>query len=521
MFSRKSLTPAFAFLLLAGLGGCKVGPDYVGPPPAPIAPAYTQINPEEGVAQVQSTDLALWWHRFGDSRLDHLVVRAVAGNPPLREAALRIYESRARYGTVRSGFFPQVDMDGSYYYQKISRSTGGTVTGGGGIVDTTRELWSWGMNLGWEIDVFGRLRRQLEAADADIGADVELYRDTLIILLSDVARNYVDARAYQERIRIVLQNIDAQNQTLAIAQRKFEVQVVSELDVAQARANLESSKSELPTLELRYRESINRLSVLLGCPPGEVDAMMAEPVPIPLSPENIMVGIPAELLRRRPDIREAERRVAAQTARIGVAVGDIYPQFSIIGTFGLDAADFSRLFNSDSINAGVGPAFRWNILNFGRFRCNIAAQEFLQQQWVAAYQQTVLEAAEEVDNALAGFVREKQRRTYLANTVAAYRRSVELSQMQYAEGAIDFQRVLDSQRNLLNFQNQLVQAEANVVNNVILLYRALGGGWETPINAEPFQGGPAPAEPAPEEEPEPIPAPAPEPAPAAVPVPAP
>ena len=370
------------------------------------------------------------------------------------------------------------------------------------------------MNLSWEIDVFGRLRRQLEAANADIAADIELYRNTLIILLSDVARNYVDARAYQERIRIVRQNIEAQRQTLNIAERKLDAGTVNELDVAQARANLESSKSELPTLELRYRESINRLSVLLGCPPGEVDTAMSEPKRIPAAPESVMVGIPAELLRQRPDIRRAEREVAAQTARIGVAVGDIYPQFSITGTFGLDAADFSRMFQSDSINAGVGPAFRWNILNFGRYRCNIAAQEFFQQQLILSYQNTVLVAAEEVDNALAGYVREKQRRAFLSNTVDAYQRSVELSQMQYAAGTVDFQRVLDSQRNLLTFQNQLVQTEANVVNNVILLYRAMGGGWDAPIPPPGSDTPPPPFVPFPEAPgeaaPEAIPAPRPE-----------
>ncbi len=518
------------FCLFAGLflfGGCQVGPDYQGPPPAPVAPTYTQsaetaspsevlpqkdeVKPEPvEIASPDPAQLARWWTSLGDPILDTLIVQAASQNLSLRETALRICESRARLGIVRSDLFPQIDSDGSFYHQKRSTSTGGTV-GPGGIVDSTSDLWSWGTNLSWEIDFFGRLHRLVEAAQADLDASVETYNDTLVILLADVATNYVNARTFQQQMAITGQNIQIQRRTLDIATQRMRAGTTSELDVAQARANLMSSMSELPQLEFGYRQALNRLSILLGCPPGQVDTLLANPVPIPMAPDSVAVGIPAELLRRRPDIREAERRVAAQTARIGAAIGELYPKFSITGTFGLDAQDFSRLFSSNSVNAGIGPGFRWNILNFGKFRCNIVAEEFLQRQRVAQYQSTVIQAAEEVDNALAGYVREKQRYQYLAQTVAAYARAVELSQIQYQNGTIDFQPVLDSQRALLNFQNQQIASQSNVVGNLILLYKAMGGGWQTPITPLPIVEGEAveAVAPVPAPQAEPIPAPMP------------
>ena len=482
----------------AALTGCRVGPDYCGPPTAPVPCTYTQTNkivPEVPVpveeTPINCVELSYWWQNLGDPTLDQLIRQASSQNLSLKEAALRICESRAKLGTVRSSLFPQVDSDASYYYQKRSDASGG-IAGGGGIVDLTSQLWSWGLNLSWEIDVFGRLKRLVEAADADIGADVELYRNTLIILLADVAQNYVNARAYQQRMCVVQENIRAQQRTLDITEAKFRAEKVSDLDTSQARANLMSSKAEMPNLELGYRQAVNRLSVLLGAPIGEVDALMKDIRPIPHAPQRVTTGIPAELLRRRPDIRQAERKVAAQTARIGAAVGDLYPMFSLTGTFGLDARNFSQIFRSDSLNAGVGPSMRWNILNFGRYTCNIEAQKFLQQELIAGYQNTVLNAAEEVDNSLAGYLREQERYAYLNQTVASYRRAVQVAQTRYEQGTTDFQRVLDSQRSLLTYQNQLVQSEANVANYVILLYKALGGGWQMPVQEAP-QMAPMPA----------------------------
>ena len=457
--------------------GCKVGPDYCEPPSACITEAWRATDDPEILSV--STDLAGWWTTFDDPTLNRLIDRAVAQNLDLREAALRIFEARAQRCIVRADLLPQITQDGSYSYSKLAAS--GALGGGGGAVagTTATDQWGFGLNGSWEIDVFGRLRRLVEAADDDIAISIEDYRDTLVILLADMATNYVDARTYQRRLEIARQNLVLQKRTLDLTEKRFRAELTGELDVAQARANSESTASDIPALEAGYQQALNRLSVLLGCPPGEVDELMARVAPIPKPSGEIAVGIPADLLRRRPDIRSAERKVAAQTARIGAAIGEMYPKFSILGSFGLDAQDFGRMFDADAIGASIGPQMQWNILNFGRLRCNVYVQESRQQQYAVQYQNKVLTAAEEVDNALVGYVREKQRRQHLTQTAEAYQRAVELSDERYAGGDVSFQRVLDSQRSLLQSQDQLALSEASVTTNLIQLYRALGGGWQS------------------------------------------
>lgn len=480
-----SLTTNILILLLMLTAGCKVGPNYCGPPSACVRPNWRKAG--DPTVQFEQQDLAGWWMAFEDPALNGLIDRAVRNNLDLREAALRIFEARAQRCTVRADLWPQISQDASYARTKFARSGGMFAMFGGGTVDTPQisppsvfDEWSFGLNGTWEIDVFGRLRRLVEAADADIAASVEDCRDTLVILLADVATNYVDARTFQRRLEIARENLETQRRTLELTEKRFKAELAAELDVAQARANVESTAAGIPSLEVGYQQALNRLSVLLGCPPGEVDQVMAEPRPIPSPPTEIAIGIPADLLRRRPDIRRAEREVAAQTARIGAAVGEMYPKFSILGSFSLDAQDFSRLFATDAIGASVGPQMRWNILNFGRLCCNVYVQEARQQQYVVRYQKAVLIAAEEVDNALVSYIREKQRRAHLANQVEANKRAVVLSQQRYVGGDVDFQRVLDSQRSLLNSQDQLASSEANVATSLIRLYRALGGGWQLP-----------------------------------------
>lgn len=479
-YSRQSIA-VVAFCVLGV--GCKVGPDYCEPPSACITEAWRATDDPD--IQSLSTDLAGWWTTFDDPTLNRLIDRAVAQNLDLREAALRIFEARAQRCTVRADLLPQIQQDGSYSYSKLAASGGVMGGGGGGITGTTTsDQWAFGLNGTWEIDVFGRLRRLVEAADADIAISVDDYRDTLVILLADMATNYVDARTYQRRLEIARQNLTLQQRTLDLTEKRFRAELTGELDVAQARANVESTASEIPTLEAGYQQALNRLSVLLGYPPGEIDELMALVEPIPMPSGEIAVGIPADLLRRRPDIRSAERKVAAQTARIGAAVGEMYPKFSIFGSFGLDAQDFGRMFDADAVGASIGPQVQWNILNFGKLRCNVHIQESRQQQYVVQYQNKVLQAAEEVDNALVGYVREKERRQHLTQTAKAYQRAVELSGKRYAGGDVSFQRVLDSQRSLLQSQDQLALSEASVTANLIQLYRALGGGWQAMPNEQ-------------------------------------
>ncbi len=485
---------------LAG-SGCKVGPNYCGPPAPPIAPRYptataveaedlpspqnvgiepgTEANPGGTQSPPPSPvltagpDLTSWWTTLNDPTLNLLIVRAVENNRDLRIAAERIFEARARRGTVASSLFPQVEANALFTHER--RPSGGLFGG------TIRDWWAGGGDLSWEIDVFGRLRRLLEAADADVGERQELYRDTLVLLIAETASTYVEARSNQEQMAIVEGNIKVQSETVRLVRSRFENEKTDMLDVSQSEGSLKGVEAGYPAFRILYRQSINRLSVLLGCPPGEVDALLSQPQPIPGAPEHVAVGIPAELLRRRPDIRAVERRIAAQTARIGGAVGELYPQFSIIGSFGLEASDFSKLWQTDAIAAGVTPGMRWNILNFGRYRSNVWVQESLQRQFIWEYDNAVLQAAEEVDNALVAFHEGRVRGELLQQSIDQYREAVRLAQIKYRAGNVDLQRVLDSQRSLLASQNLLVINRMEVVRAFISLYRALGGGWQIPV----------------------------------------
>lgn len=455
----------FGAMLVLGVSfiGCKVGPDYTAPP-VYVPVSYTQIDPERGVSEHPCADLRDWWAQMDDPVLSQLINEGIANNYTLREAAMRVLENRAAVGISDSALFPWFSGDGGFSRNYRNK--------------TGYDNWNLGMNMTWEIDVFGRLQRLVEAAEADVDVTTELYHNTYTILLADIATEYVNARAYQQQITITEQNIAIRKRTLEMTEDKFRSGIVSQLDVSQAKGSYEAVCAELPAMRSNLRQSLNRLSVLLGNPPGHVDAlMMQNPSPIPEAPSEILVGIPAELIRRRPDVRAAEQQVIAQTARIGAAIGDLYPMFSINGSFGVDATDFSKMFKSGAVVAGVGPSFQWNILNFGRYRSNIRMQELMQKEYVLTYQRTVLEAAEDVDNALASYVNEKERLVSLTESVNAYDLALNLSEERYRRGTEDFQRVLDSQREKLSFETQRTASQANAINSVIQLYRALGGSW--------------------------------------------
>ncbi|QDU57654.1 efflux transporter outer membrane subunit [Aeoliella mucimassa] len=472
--------------LAACLSGCIVGPDYFRP--------HTEVpqewRPDESTtAELQAE--ACWWLGFGDSTLDQLMSEAVDNNLSLREAALRIAQARYQRCVVRGDLFPQFDGETAYNFQKQPTTGGltgqlvGDDGGGGGFqFDDTFDQYSMGLNGSWEIDIFGRLRRNVQAARAEVCASVWAYRDTMVLMLAEVATNYVDARAFQRRLAIAQENLKAQQRSLEITQKRFEAELISELDVAQARANVETTRAEIPTLEIGYQQAVNRLSVLLGRAPGYVDELLSGSQPIPQPPGEVAVGIPADLLRRRPDIRQAEYTLVAQVARIGAAKADLFPSLSLTGSFGVQSQRVNNLFTDNSISANVGPTLRWNLLNFGRVRCNIRLQDALATEYVAAYQRTVLEAAEEVDNALINYTRQQKRQSALADSVAALERAVELAVTQYQRGTVDFQRVLDSQRSLLQAQDQLATTEGEVTASLIELYRALGGGWDCPQQRE-------------------------------------
>lgn len=472
-FKRKiaSILPAMALLT----AGCMVGPDYSSP--STILSEYYTQSEAEGVHLQLCADLAEWWNGINDPVLSELIYQTVGngsemgGSLTLQEMAWRIQEARAKLGVTRSELFPQLQADGSYDLRKYSDHQVG-VDG-----DKLGENWDLGMSMAWELDFFGRLKRYTESAMASLEEQEELYRDAYIVLLADVANNYVAARTLQEQIQISKKNIKIRQNTLKLTETMMEVGKSNALDVSQARGSLESVQAELPALEASYRATVNRLSVLTGNPPGYVDEVMAEVAPIPQAPEEIMVGIPAELLRRRPDIRAAEKALMAQNAMIGAAMGDLYPIFSLNGSFGVNGGSFNEMFEGNSTVASVTPGFRWNILNFGRYRNNVRLQEFLYQEGVARYRQTVLLAAEEVDNTIAAYVKERVRVKKLQAAMEAYDQALEVSETRFREGKADFQRVLDSQREKLTFELAYVQSRSEVTTSVINLYRALGGGW--------------------------------------------
>jgi NodT family efflux transporter outer membrane factor (OMF) lipoprotein len=444
------------------VGGCTVGPDYVQPeieePDAWHTAAVDGL--EDGDATLQT-----WWQVFNDDKLSELVLRSAEGNLDLRSALWRVEEARALRGVVSSVGKPQVGFS----------------------ADANRSLPSENGTLGdfapeegfeAELDVFGRIRRQVEAADAATQASVEAYRDVLVSLYAETALAYVNVRASQERLRIAHTNVETQEDTLQLTKDRFDSGLVSALDVAQAESNLANTYSLIPVIERDLNEALNRLAVLLGENPGALHAELDQEVPIPHEPEAVTIGLPTELLRQRPDVRRAERLLAAQTAQIGVATADLYPTFSLAGFLGLEALSAGDLASGDSVTWNIGLPIRWNLFSGGRIRSGIRAEEARTNQLLAGYELTVLNALEETENAMVAYVKEVQRRERLAQAVDATQRSLDLVMTQYTAGLTDFQNVLDTQRTLLLREDDLAVAEGAVIGNLVRLYRALGGGWD-------------------------------------------
>jgi len=465
----------FAFALAATLivTGCMtVGPDYSRPEVATPDAWYHAAT--DGLVSGEA-DLQTWWAVLGDPELDRLVERAQSANLDLQVAAWRVEEARALRGVVAGEQLPQVSASGSAQRGKAS-DNGATPAPAGGF--EAANLFDAGVGASWEIDLFGRIRRSVEAADASAEASLELYRDVLVSLLSEVASAYVDLRATQERLALAHSNVATQESTLQLTRDRFKAGLVSGLDVAQAEANLAATRSLIPLLEVLLERDLNRLAVLLGSPPGGLHEELSEAAPVPELPERVAVGLPADLLRQRPDVRRAERELAAQTARIGIATADLYPSFSLTGFFGVQATSAGDLADADSLTWSAGLPIRWALFSGGRIRSQIAAEQARTEQALAAYQGTVLSAYEQVENSIVAFEREQHRRQQLDDTVAATERSLDLVLTQYRAGLTNFQNVLDTQRSLLQRQDELAASQGQVVLDLIALYRALGGGWD-------------------------------------------
>ncbi len=464
-----------ALAALALVSACKVGPDYEEPV-VPVADEWTAAVEAEMTAE--TPDIERWWEGLGDPVLTDLIRRSEVANLDLGVAVARVAEARALRGIAKGDLYPNLVLEGSYSYRQFSdNSATGRIIIAGGAENDPIENWSTAASSAWEIDLFGRIRRNVEAADAQLEAGIEDYRDVLVSLYAEVALNYADVRALQLRLDFARSNADAQRESLGLTQDRFNAGLTSALDVAQAEQNLAQTESLVPTLEAALNAALNRLAVLIGEQPGALDGELATMTPIPDTPETITSGVPADLLRRRPDVRRAERVLASQTALIGVAKADLYPTFSISGFIEGVANTFTGQFDSESGGWGLIPGFRWDLFQGGRIRNNIRAQEARTEQALLGYQQTILLALEEVENSLMAYDRERQRRDRLQEAVDASSRAVELVRTQYLAGLTNFQNLLDSQRSLFQQQDQLAESEGLVVQSLVVLNRSLGGGW--------------------------------------------
>jgi len=461
--------PLAVFFTVTFMTGCTtVGPDYVPPEFNTQDTWHTDLK--KGLS-MQSTDpdtLARWWTNLNDPVLSDFMELAIVTNLDIREAQARILEARARRGISEARLFPTVDSSGAYTQRRSSENAGS---------GTESKLYSAGFDAGWELDIFGGIRRAVEAADADLQAAEDDLNHVLVSLLAEIALNYVDARTFQTRIMVAETNLQNQEETYNLTRFRFEAGLIDELPVKQALYNLENTRSQLPTLRTGLEASKNRLAILIGQQPGAVHYKLDTYGDIPVPPLQLAVGVPAETLRHRPDIRRAERRLAAQNARIGAAVADLYPKFNLTGSIGLESFSSTDLFNSGSHTWRFGPGIFRNIFDAGAIRRNIDVQSALQEQALIQYESTVLSALEEVENSMVAYVQEQFRHESLITATEAAREAALLSQDRFTAGLVDFSNVLDSQRSLLSFQDQLAGSKGDITANLIRLYKALGGGW--------------------------------------------
>jgi outer membrane protein, multidrug efflux system len=458
-----------SFVLFSGIiitGCAPVGPDYI-PPEKDVSTNWNTALEKGLIAEeIDPNKLAQWWTIINDSKLTSLIERAKMNNIDLKIAVERIQESRARRAITEASLYPDLTVSGS-----VTKSRSRNVS-------STSSQYSANFDAGWEMDFFGGLRRSIEAANADLQLSQENMYNTLVSLLSEVALNYIEIRTYQARISSVQSSISLQDETYQLTLWRNEAQIIDELAVQQARYNLESSRSQIPSLLAGLEQSINGLSTLLGEEPGKLQEELQIVEPVPTAPENVAIGVPADIIRRRPDIRGAERTLAAQTARIGVATARLYPSFTLNGSFGLNADSLSDISSGSWLLSG-GPRFSWPIFDAGAIKQNINVQSAIADEYLLQYKSVVLSALQEVENDLVSYVREQQRRENLHQATQAAQAAVQLASQKYESGLTDFTTVLDTQRSLLSFQDQLAQSDGAVTSNLIRLYKALGGGWDS------------------------------------------
>jgi len=437
------------------------------------APAASPIS----VATPQVIDAAEWWETFNDPTLNSLVERALEANLDVRLAQARIRQARAARGVASTGLWPEIDASANYTYSRGNSYW--SDTSNGWVGGYTGDLFQIGLDSSWEMDFFGAIRRNVEAADADVQAAVEDRRDVLVTLLGDVGTNYINLRGFQQQIAIARGNLKSQRQTVEITRQRHQAGLVSALDVANASAQVALTESQIPTLESSALGAIYALSVLLAREPAALVQELTTDAPIPPVPPEVPVGLPSDLLRRRPDIRRVEARIHAATARIGVATADLFPKFSLTGSFGFSSLNANVLANWSNSTWSIGPAVSWPIFDAGRIRWNIEAQNAQEEQALLTYRKTVLTALRDVETAMVAYAKEQDRRRALIEEVAQNQSAFDLSMNLYVVGRGDFLNVLIAERALCTSEEALVQSVRSLSTDLVALYKALGGGWET------------------------------------------
>ncbi|MDF7808556.1 efflux transporter outer membrane subunit [Pontiellaceae bacterium B12219] len=469
----------WCIMLLTGsslvlLNGCNslpsVGPDYEQPE-IEMPDAWNEAVQNE--FKNGSPNLQNWWTVFNDDTLNGLIARAFTNNLDLKTAAARVEQAAAMRGVSASQFWPDISAGASASTYQITEAQ--NYSGG----DRKGEMYDAGLSMAWELDLWGRVRRSVESADASLQATMEDYRDVLVVLYSDVAFSYIKVRTLQERIAFAENNLAAQEKTMTLTKNRFDSGLVPALDVSQAQLNLSRTTSVIPPLKQSLVEAINRLSVLLGEMPYALYKELEEVKPIPVADSVLAVGVPAEVLRQRPDVRAAERELAAQTARIGSVKAELYPTLTLPGTLAVESYGGGDLFSGANTLYSFGPQIRWSIFNSKRIRSRVDAEKAATKAALNTYEQTVLLALEEVEGQMSAYANEKDRIQSLEVAATSAQKSVELVTELYTSGLTDFQNVLNMEQALLDQQDQLAQSKGLISAYLVGVYKALGGGWET------------------------------------------
>ncbi len=463
-----------AWLAVVMISGCMVGPEYHPPQPTAVPPAWEGVSKipadQPHVATAQPADLTQWWKQFNDPILNELVEEAVKANLDLQIAEASLRQARALRGIVIGGLWPSVSASAGFQRSHAAGNMPGSLT---------EDLYQAGLDAGWELDLFGGIRRNVESAGANVQASIENIRDVQVSIIAEVALDYIQLRGYQQQILIAQNNLKAQRHTADITRKLLNVGFDSALDVAEAESNVATTESQVPVFETSAQQSIYALSVLLAQPPAALIGKLSPEGIIPRVPEKIPAGLPSELLRRRPDIRESEAQLHAATAQIGVAVAQLFPSFSLTGTVNWQSNMLSTWWTNAGRSFSFGPSMNWPLFQGGATISNVRLQEALRDQAFITYQKAVLAAFQDVENALIAFNKEQEHRKSLSDAVIANQKAVDLSLQLYTEGQIGFLNVLEAQLSLYTSQNALVQSEDNIAADLIALYKALGGGWES------------------------------------------